>query len=126
MRRIRVFVVEDLPAMRELFNELFASSNKFYLEGLATTEAEAKLWLDEHPQGWDLAIIDLILAEGSGFGVIERARQSSPAASIVVFSAFLTPGVVEHCEKLGATVALDKTDGKRLLDWLDEFRIEGP
>lgn len=121
MRRLRVFVVEDLPAMKELFNELFSSAQKFYLEGLCTTEAEARLWLDEHPGGWDLAIVDLILKEGSGFGVIERARQTSPTAPVVVFSAFLTPGVVEHCQRLGATTVLDKAEPSKLLNWLDNF-----
>ena len=27
----------------------------------ASTEAEAKLWLDDHPAEWDLAVVDLVL-----------------------------------------------------------------
>lgn len=108
--------------MRELLNELFSSTQKFYVAGLATTEAEARLWLSEHPSGWDLAIIDLILAEGAGFGVIERARQIAPNAAIVVFSGYITPGVAEHCHRLGATVVIDKAEGNSLLAWLDAFQ----
>ena len=39
------------------------------------TEAEARLWLSEHPAGWDLAIVDLFLREGSGMNVVEAARK---------------------------------------------------
>lgn len=126
MSRIRVFLVEDLPAMRDLLNELFASSQKFHLEGIATNEAEAKLWLDEHPGAWELAIVDLILAEGSGFGVIERARRVAPASKIVVFSGYVTPGVQQHCIDLGASVVIDKAEGNALLKWLDAFALDDP
>jgi two-component system, OmpR family, response regulator len=119
---IRVFLVEDMPTMRELLNELFASSNKFRLEGISTTEAEAKLWLDEHPEEWDVAIVDLILAEGSGFGVVERARRVAPSASIVVFSGYVTPGVSARCTQLGANAAIDKAQPNGLLRWLDAYR----
>jgi two-component system, OmpR family, response regulator len=119
--RIRVFLVEDLPSMRDLLNELFASSQKFHLEGIATNEAEAKLWLDDHPGAWELAIVDLILAEGSGFGVIERARRVAPESAIVVFSGYVTPGVHQHCMDLGATAVIDKAQADALLNWLDSF-----
>jgi two-component system, OmpR family, response regulator len=119
--RIRVFLVEDLPSMRDLLNELFASSQKFHLEGIATNEAEAKLWLDDHPGAWELAVVDLILAEGSGFGVIERARRVAPESAIVVFSGYVTPGVHQHCMDLGATAVIDKAQADALLNWLDSF-----
>jgi DNA-binding NarL/FixJ family response regulator len=118
---IRVFLVEDLASMRDLLNELFASSRKFRLEGIATTEAEAKLWLDDHPHGWDLAIVDLILAQGSGFSVIERARRVAAHAPIVVFSGYASPGVAQRCKSLGATAIIDKAEGDALLRWLDAY-----
>lgn len=122
MPAIRVFLVEDLQPMRELLNELFSSTQKFHVAGLATTEAEARLWLSEHPSGWDLAIVDLILAEGAGFGVIERARQTAPNSAIIVFSGYITPGVAEHCHGLGATAIIDKAEANGLLAWLDAFQ----
>ena len=112
--------------MRDLLNELFASSKKFRLEGIATTEAEAKLWLDDHPHGWDLAIVDLILAQGSGFGVIERARRVAAHAPIVVFSGYASPGVAQRCKSLGATAVIDKAEGDALLKWLDAYLPDSP
>lgn len=105
--------------MRELLNELFASNQKFRLAGITTTEAESRLWLEDHPREWDLAIVDLVLAEGSGFSVIEKARQQSPTAPIVVFSGYVSPGVAQHCTQLGATAIIDKAESDSLVRWLD-------
>lgn len=126
MGRIRVFLVEDRPSIRDLLNELLASLQRFHLEGIATNEAEAKLWLDEHPGAWELAIVDLILDEGSGFGVIERARRVAPSSTIVVFSGYVSPGVHQHCMDLGASAVIDKAEGNALLQWLDAFAPDVP
>lgn len=107
---IRVFVVEDLGRMRGLFEDLFAHLQDAGVVGMAATEAEALAWLAEHPGGWDLAIIDLILEQGSGMSVISRCKASPRPGKIVVFSSYATPGVREHCLKLGADAVFDKSD----------------
>lgn len=96
--------------MRSLFKDLFSQLEGVSVVASAATEAEACLWLDEHPQGWDLAIIDLILEQGSGLGVISRCRTSRRPGKIVVFSSYATPGVRQHCLSLGANAVFDKTD----------------
>jgi DNA-binding NarL/FixJ family response regulator len=98
----RVFVVEDMRRMRGLLSELFASLGDLRVVGFASTEAEADLWLDEHPHGWDLAVIDLLLEQGSGMGVVARCRRWHPEGKIVVLSSYATPGVRKHCLALGA------------------------
>lgn len=96
--------------MRSLFEDLFSQLEGVSVVASAATEAEACLWLDEHPQGWDLAIIDLILEQGSGLGVISRCKASARRGRIVVFSSYATPGVRQHCLSLGANAVFDKTD----------------
>lgn len=98
----RVFVVEDMHRMRGLLSELFSSLGALHIVGVASTEAEADLWLDEHPGGWDLAVIDLLLEQGSGMGVVARCRARHPEGKIVVLSGYATPGVRKHCLALGA------------------------
>jgi DNA-binding NarL/FixJ family response regulator len=107
---IRVFVVEDLGRMRSLFKDLFSQLEGVSVVATAATEAEARLWLSEHPGGWDLAIVDLILEQGSGMGVISQCRASPRPGKIVVFSSYATPGVRQHCLRLGADAVFDKTD----------------
>lgn len=89
--------------------DLLASLGGFVVTGMASTEAEAWLWLDEHPGGWDLAIIDLVLEQGTGMGVIARCTNRAPGAGVVVFSEYATPGIRKHCLKLGADEVFQKS-----------------
>ena len=123
---LRVLVVEDLPAMAELINDLLRSMQRFQLAAILTTEAEAKLWLDEHPGEWDVAIVDLVLASGSGFGVIKKAREMAATEPILVFSGYVSPGVETHCLELGATAVIDKARSQTLLEWFDRLGQRGP
>lgn len=104
----RVFVVEDMRRMRGLLSELFSSLGDLRVVGTAATEAEADLWLDEHPKGWELAVVDLLLEQGSGMGVVARCRTRHPEGKIVVLSGYATPGVRKHCLALGADQVFHK------------------
>lgn len=118
---LRVFLVEDLQRMRGLLDELFTSIGGFRVIAAASTEAEANYWLDEHPGGWDLAIIDLVLEQGAGMNVIRRCRQDAQGGSVVVFSSYATPGVRKHCLELGADAVFDKGETTDFISWLGDF-----
>lgn len=117
----RVFIVDDQQHVREALVESLAFTERFEVVGTAPGEAEAKLWIEEHGGGWDLLIVDLILANGSGFEVLKRAKQLAPDAHALVFSGFVTEGVKAHCIALGADAVVDKLDPKALTEWLDAF-----
>ncbi len=103
--------------MGALLADLFSSMGGLALVGTAASEAEAFLWLEEHRGRWDLAVVDLILDEGSGMGVIQRCRATNPEGRIVVFSSYATPAVCAHCMKLGAQEVFDKQDAKRFTEY---------
>ena len=115
---IRVFLVEDMKQVQGVLADLLATVGDFHLVNATATEAEAKLWLSENAGGWDLAIVDLVLKEGSGFGVVQRAREVNKHNPVLVFSGYLSPGVTLHCLELGATAVLDKAQANSLLQWL--------
>jgi DNA-binding response OmpR family regulator len=112
---VRVFVVEDVRQMRDVLGELFASLPGFRVVACASTEAEANLWLDEHPDGWDLTVVDLVLQQGSGMGVVARCNARPARGKVVVFSAYGTPAVAARCLQLGADAVIEKTDVQALL-----------
>ncbi|MEO7391649.1 MAG: response regulator [Ramlibacter sp.] len=107
---IRVFLVEDSRHMRDVIQDLLQSLGDFKVVGDASTEAEANLWLSEHPAQWDLAVIDLVLDQGSGLGVLPRCKPRPPTSQVVVFSDYVTPGIHRHCLALGADAAISKAD----------------
>jgi DNA-binding NarL/FixJ family response regulator len=117
----RVFLVEDLRSMQTLLSDLFASIGGFEIVGVSTTEAEARLWLDEHPGAWELAIVDLVLAQGSGMSVVSHARRTAPAgAKVAVFSGYASPGIRAHCQALGADAVFEKSETGQFIRWLSQ------
>jgi DNA-binding NarL/FixJ family response regulator len=105
---IAVFLVEDLPSLRALVAELLSTVGDFKVIAAVGTEAEARLWLDENQGAWQFAVIDLVLEQGTGMGVIARCRATAPEAKVVVFSDYATPGIRKHCLKLGADAVFQK------------------
>jgi DNA-binding NarL/FixJ family response regulator len=123
----RVFLVEDLKSMQSLLADLFATIGRLEIVATSGTEAEARLWLEEHPGRWDLAIIDLVLAEGSGMGVIPTARRTAaPGAKVVVFSSYASPGIRAHCLSLGADDVFEKSDTGEFIGWLNREAGSAP
>lgn len=114
----RVFLAEDLGSIRSLLQDLFAIVGGLRVVGSAGTEAEANLWLADHPEGWDLAVVDLVLDQGSGIGVIRRARELSERGKVVVFSSYISPGIREHCLRIGADATFEKGDTEGFIRWL--------
>jgi DNA-binding NarL/FixJ family response regulator len=116
---IRVFLVEDMPQVRGILTDLLAGLGDFPVVHVTGTEAEAKLWLKEHPAGWDLAIVDLVLDQGSGFAVVpiasQQARQNG--GKVVVFSDYASGGIRAHCEKLGADAVFLKSEMREFMDY---------
>jgi DNA-binding NarL/FixJ family response regulator len=118
---LRVFLVEDLQRMRGLLGDVFASIGGFRVVATASTEAEANLWLDDHPGGWDVAVIDLVLEQGAGMNVIRRCRMDPNGGRVVVFSSYATPGVRQHCIDLGADAVFDKGQTSEFIAWFGDL-----
>ena len=119
---VRMFLVDDMQGMVALMNDLCDTLGDVEVVGTSATEAEAIDWLERNPGGWDVAIVDLVLAQGSGISLITRARAASATAQIAVFSGYASPGVEEHCRRLGANVVFSKQETRRFLEWLDGLR----
>jgi DNA-binding NarL/FixJ family response regulator len=116
---LKVFLVEDLQRMRSLLGDVFATIGGLSVVGAAGTEAEAKLWLEEHPGGWDVAVIDLVLDQGAGMEVIRRCKAEPGGGQVVVFSSYATPGVRQHCLDLGADAVFDKSETSGFISWFN-------
>jgi DNA-binding NarL/FixJ family response regulator len=120
---IRVFLVEDMKQVQGVLADLLSSIGDFQLVTATATEAEAKLWLSENPGGWDLAVIDLVLEQGSGMAVIPKARQAAQlnGGNVVVFSDYASDGIRSHCRKLGADAVFLKSEVQDLMDYCSEL-----
>lgn len=117
---VRVLIVEDAKPMQELVSDLLESVGGFEVVGMASNETAATEWLLRHRGGWDLAIVDLLLAEGSGFTLITRCNKE-PGGAVLVFSDFVTPVVRQRCIRLGADGVISKGEFAALRAYLAAF-----
>jgi len=122
---LRVFLVDDLVNMHRLIEDLLDIVGGFQLVGTAMSEGEAKLWLEDHPLAWDVAVVDLVLDGGSGMAVISRCKELNPASKVCVFSSYVTPVLSEHCARLGADVVFHKDESLSFVVWLHDQSAPG-
>ena len=106
---IRVLLVEDDRRVHGIVADLLESVGDIKPVATLTTEAEANLWLEENPDGWDLAIIDLILDAGTGMGVLAKCRAWSGGGKAVILSNYVSPAIHTHCLGLGADAVFHKS-----------------
>lgn len=122
---LRTYLVEDNATIREnllaTLDELVGITPVGFAEG----EQAGSNWLLAHADAWDLAIVDLALRQGSGFGVLAACRQRQAEQKMVVLSNYVTPGIRQRCQALGADAVFDKsTDIDELIDFCLQLREE--
>jgi DNA-binding NarL/FixJ family response regulator len=122
---LRAYIVEDSPTIRENLIETLQELAEVSAIGLADTEAEGRAWLTQHPDEWDIAIIDLFLRQGSGLRVVEACRQRKRGQKVIVLSNHATSDMRRRCAQLGADAVFDKsTEIDALLDYCVKARGE--
>ena len=106
---MNALVVEDSPQIAERLVELVSVPHRVEVVATAATEDEALQACDRYPIS--LAIVDLQLAQGTGFGVIRRLRAAtgSNPACIVVLTNHAVPALKVAAFEAGADYFLDKS-----------------
>ena len=106
---MHALVVEDSPQIAERLVELVTVPDRVEVVATAATEDEALAACDKHTVA--LAIVDLQLAQGTGFGVIRRLRAATGAhpACIVVLTNHAVPALKVAAFEAGADYFLDKS-----------------
>lgn len=107
---ISAFLVEDKPDLRNTLVEAMEEIAPLRFVGHADSESGARRWLSVHGEDWDLAIVDLYLSEGSGFGVLQSCRQRKPGQKVVVLTSHNQENILHHCRELGADEVFDKSN----------------
>ena len=122
---LRAYIVEDSPTIRENLIETLHELAQVEAVGLADTEAEGRAWLAQHPDAWDIAVVDLFLRQGSGLRVVEACRQRRHGQKVIVLSNHASSDMRRRCAQLGADAVFDKsTEIDALLDYCVKARGE--
>lgn len=120
---LRVVLVEDSLAIRARLIAMIEAVDDCRVVACYDSELDALAWMQDQP--FDLAVIDLDLREGSGFGIL-KALQAQPASRMngtrrVVLTNHGSPRVRAICLGLGADAFFDKSSQiEELLDYIAE------
>jgi DNA-binding NarL/FixJ family response regulator len=108
---LNTFLVEDRADIRDTLIEAMEEIAPCRFVGHADSESTARQWLLDHTdhKDWQLAIVDLFLADGSGFGVLRHCQQRRPGQKVVVLTSYGHENIVRKCLQLGADEVFDKT-----------------
>ncbi|QJR09197.1 hypothetical protein DSM104443_00234 [Usitatibacter rugosus] len=105
---LQALVVEDSPAIAERLVEMLNIPGRVEVVATATTEAEAVAACAGRV--FDIAVVDLQLAQGTGFGVIRRLRADAGRhTTIVVLTNHAVPALKVASFEAGADHFLDKS-----------------
>ena len=107
---ISTFLVEDRADIRDTLIQAMEEIAPCRFVGHADSETSARQWLHAHNDDWQLAIVDLFLAEGSGFGVLRDCQQRRRGQKVVVLTSYSHDNISSKCLELGADQVFDKSD----------------
>ena len=104
---VTVFLVEDSPLVSERLEAMLAAVAGVTTVGCATGAEEAtRRILAGRP---DAVVLDLKLAQGSGFDVLRAVHESAPEIDVYVLSNLAAAPYRRRAERLGARGFFDKT-----------------
>jgi DNA-binding NarL/FixJ family response regulator len=104
----RILLVEDHASFRQALAFMFEREEEFVVSGQAGSLAEARALLRKVPDGVDVAVVDLALPDGDGYGLIEELS-SRPGVVTLVLSASLEPARFARAVEAGASGVLHKS-----------------
>jgi DNA-binding NarL/FixJ family response regulator len=127
MQRLNVFVVEDSPTIGQNLAATLEELAPVQVIGFADDAPGAIARLAQDPPPCDLAIVDVMLRQGSGVDVLKALRSRGSPLECVMLTNYATPLVREHCLALGARRVFDKSsDIEALVAYCEARAQPGP
>jgi two-component system OmpR family response regulator len=115
-------MVEDNDVIRANLTETLQELADVKVVGHADDALGASRWLNDHPEDWKLAIVDLFLRAGSGLTVLGAVRRRRASQRVIVVSNYATPEMRARCLAAGADKVFDKsTEVEALLHYCMEL-----
>lgn len=119
---LRVFIIEDNPLTLEQLRDLLDGIDGISVIGSAGTQHQALAWLEHHAAECDAMVLDVMLASGSGLGVLATFDVRKHGLACVVFTNYHHESFVRRCHALGAAEVVDKGGSpERLIECLAQW-----
>lgn len=109
MPTFKALIVEDNPVILDKLVTTLEELTEVKVVATVDNEADAVRELTQRGQEFDLVIIDVFLAAGSGLGVLKTAQSLPLTARCVVLTNYATEDIRRRCASLGSDRVFDKS-----------------
>ena len=106
---LAAILIEDSPTIREGLIPALAEVANVEVIAVAETAADAIAAMQAHAGTWQLAIVDLFLAEGNGLEVLRAGRGRRPDQRMLVLTNYATSDTRRRSLAAGADAVFDKS-----------------
>lgn len=100
MSKLKILIADDNPALRARLAEVLSSKDEIAVCDVAANGAQALSMLDE--KSYDVLLMDIVLQQVDGFGVLEALNRKPSMPRVVVLSALAQDDIVRRVCELGA------------------------
>jgi two-component system, OmpR family, response regulator len=119
---LEAFIVEDSPLIREQLSTMLEDLTPVKVVGHADTERGAASALQGSAKSATLVVVDVILREGTGLGLLRNAAVHVEGRHFVVLTNYATNDIREEALRLGADRVFDKSRQiDQLIDYCDQL-----
>jgi len=105
-RRLRVFIAEDSPLIRDRLEAMIKGCGAESAGHSGSVGPATRHILETRP---DLVILDIQLADGTGFDVLRALHAKAPEIEVLLFSNFAADPYRQLAGRLGARGFFDKS-----------------
>ncbi|SEK16540.1 MULTISPECIES: response regulator transcription factor [unclassified Variovorax] len=115
-------LIEDSQTFRDGLIPALHDMAAVEVIAVAETARDAVAALGALPDRWQLAVVDLVLREGSGLDVLRAMERRLAHQRVVVLTNYATPEMRERVQRLGADVLFDKfTEMDAFFEWCTQL-----
>lgn len=127
MNELLTFVIEDSSLIRQNLIGALEELAPVRVIGGAASELDAVQQLSVHAMRCDLVIVDIVLKQGTGLGVLAEPAVRQPGRRFVVLSNYATADITRRALQLGAERVFDKSrDIDQLIDYCRDLAEAPP
>jgi two-component system, OmpR family, response regulator len=119
---LKTFLVEDSPVIRQNLVATLEELAPVQVVGQAETQDDAINRLQSEFGDCALVIVDVVLRQGTGLGVLQQRKLHTPGRSFVVLTNYATAEISQRSLEFGAARVFDKSnDIDALIDYCHQL-----
>ncbi len=104
-----MFIVDGSVELQDALRQSLDDLQLARCVGSASTQAQAQEWLQAHPLGWDVLVVEPELRPGNGLALLAFCRDRAPGQSVLVLTHHATDAMRQYCLAQGADAVFDKS-----------------